>query len=1182
MDQTGSTINSVSPTGRERRAHTRHPISVPVEIKFAGLEKHSGEARDYCPGGLLIAFPPDCLLPADKSLEMSLCLITLKIDGDDFRMRAQVVRADQDSLGVSFMNPDQIALKALQKHSELNVQPVRQNNCITNENVAQEQFNSRQLNEILNNCNSIIKGHLQPLLDNFVMLAVENLLNSVKDENDIGIENMMFKAVETITKNKNFIITTFISEIETSLEGIQTLKKDDISEFYDENTASSLQLISDEEFNIWLANSKIINNIESEYSQLLSGIEHRLGYLYGEYVDRRNNPYGPALFANSFQNMLETMEFDDRIKPVCYDAFRTAVVSISESLYKEMNQVLIDNDILPNLKDIVSYARKSERSIVDKDKITTDNISQKNDSVNTGDDKAILTESEKIKSDNKISQQSLYELVGEIRNLQHQIKVTSSSSIASTSLPKLEGERYSIQESVNNQSDFYSTEEVLDVIGNIVTPAKVVTGDGKSLEEFRNKLNEKLTRKDGDSSAKTLSVQQGRIIDVTENVFKSLLNDMQVAHSVRPWLENLTAPIMKMALLDEKIFTDKNHVVRDVINKLAELEVLASAEDKEEQAAVKQAFNWIINLVNKEFDGTTQVFLRAVQQLDILINVQQQSFEKNIKEVVAEAIKEERENTNEKSSVDSIDEVEEEHDKWFRMVSRLKENHWVLFDDDSDNYKRLKVAWIAPRKGKLVFVNVMGRKDKITTNLELADMFRSGKAMVLDGTDNPAMDRAQYSMLQKLHQQLLFQSSHDELTGLINRREFINCIQHAVDDAKQSKSKHAVCYIDIDNFKVINTSYGYDAGDKLLKEVVGLINTHIEEQNALSRIGADQFALLLQKTSMDDAVELIEDIMDKFIDYRFEWQDNRMAVTLCTGIAIVTANSDDAASLFQTAESSCIIAKESGGNQIQIAHIGSNRLSRRKKDMEWATKIDKALDEDALFLRCQKIAPTQPHLDQRSHYEILLGISDELGGNKSLGDFIQAAEHHNRMVAVDRWVIKNAFQWLAKYEDMVTDVSAFSINLSGQSLNNEQLIEFIYQQENKTSVPIEKICFEVTETAGVTNLSDTADFIQTIKATGCKFALDDFGTGMSSYSYLKSLPVDYLKIDGVFIKDIVNNRNDYAVVKSICEIGHFMEKKVIAEFVQDDESIEILKGIGVDYLQGYGIDRPHKLDELIR
>jgi EAL domain-containing protein (putative c-di-GMP-specific phosphodiesterase class I) len=185
------------------------------------------------------------------------------------------------------------------------------------------------------------------------------------------------------------------------------------------------------------------------------------------------------------------------------------------------------------------------------------------------------------------------------------------------------------------------------------------------------------------------------------------------------------------------------------------------------------------------------------------------------------------------------------------------------------------------------------------------------------------------------------------------------------------------------------------------------------------------------------------------------------------------------------------------------------------------------------------------------------------------------------MGEVDRWVIAEAFDWLANNETTVDDISAFTINLSGQSFNNDDLIEFIYKKVNETGVPIERVCFEITETTGVSNLSDAADFIQTIKGTGCQFALDDFGSGMSSYSYLKNLPVDYLKIDGAFIKDIVNNPSDVAVVKSICEIAHFMEKTVIAEFVQDEKAVEILKSIGVDYAQGYGIGKPHALNALL-
>jgi len=1202
MDQARPSATNTNHAGKERRAHLRHPVSVPVDIMIEGLGQRSAEARDYCPGGLLVVFQPEHALPTDTSVENSLCLITLNISGDDFRMRARIVRADQDSIGVSFINPDQIALKALSHHAEADAQSVVQTTAeagkeqspSTNKSSDNKQVTSDQLVQILNSCNTKMRSYCEPLLNKFLEQINDKLLLNAKDTDDVSLQNTYFKSLEQINNNKNLIKNSFILSVNSELDQNNILKSEDELKNGGLDPDESLALISDEAFNVWLANSKVINKVESEYPQQLGEIEKRLSYIYGQTVDRRNNPFGPILFVNSFQSMLEILELDNTAKPACYDAFRSILVSLAGDIYKEINQILIQHNILPNLKDIVAQGRKTNpqkennQTESENSEATDDNNEAAEKESTSGEhvsEKQILSESEKLNAQSNtspVTQQSLYELVGEIRNLQQQVNTNYSSGHTVTGEPQT-GIPENNSQATNNpnivQMPSYSTAEVLDVIANIAIPANNIKGDGQSLAQFRQSLNEKIEASQTETE-KSLSLQQGRIIDVTENVFTSLLNDLQVAQSIRPWLEQLAIPVMKMALLDDNIFTDKNHVVRNVINKLAELEVLASAEDKEEQAAVRQAFNWVINLVNKEFDGTTKVYARAAKQLDLLINVQQQSFEKNIQQVVAEAIHEEKETSSGEASV--TESKDDQHDKWLRMARRLEENHWVIFEADGDESKRLKVAWVAPRKGKYVFVNVMGRKDRIVSDITLAEQFQAGTAVVLDGSDDPAMDRAQYSMLQKLHKQLLFQSSHDELTGLVNRREFLKCMQLAVDDSKQSKNKHAICYIDIDDFKVVNTNYGYDAGDKLLHEIVKLLQSNTEENNVLARIGADQFALLLQNTSTDDAVELIEDIMDQIVDYRFEWKGDRLSVTFSSGIALINANIKDTNNLLQTAESSCSIAKESGGNQVQIAHAGSSRLSRHKKDMEWATKIDKALDEDALFLRCQKIAPTQPYLDQRPHYEILLGISDELGGAKSLGDFIQAAEQHNRMAAVDRWVIQTSFEWLAKYEDSITDISDFSINLSGQSLNNEQLIEFIYQQANRTSVPIERVCFEVTETAGVTNLSDTADFIETIKGTGCKFSLDDFGTGMSSYSYLKSLPVDYLKIDGIFIKDIANNRNDYAVVKSICEIGHFMEKQVVAEFVQDEKSAAILKEIGVDFLQGYGIAKPHKLDDLLQ
>jgi diguanylate cyclase (GGDEF)-like protein len=515
-------------------------------------------------------------------------------------------------------------------------------------------------------------------------------------------------------------------------------------------------------------------------------------------------------------------------------------------------------------------------------------------------------------------------------------------------------------------------------------------------------------------------------------------------------------------------------------------------------------------------------------------------------------------------------------------VSRLEEGDWVLFDAFSETPIRLKVGWVAKRKGKFVFVNVLGKKEKVLKSEELIELFKAGETLALDGAEEPAMDRAQYSMLQKLHKQLLFQSTHDQLTGLMNRREFEVCLEQAVDDAKIANTKHALCYIDLDKFSVINNSCGYEGGDALIKAIADILKKHLSENSALSRFSGDEFCMLLCGHGTDDALEVVENILEELNNYRFVWEDKRLSVAMSIGMVQIKGHGQKVIKLLQDAEASCGVAKEIGGHRVQVYHEGNVRLDKRDAEMKWAAKIDRALDNNSLHLRCQRIMPLAIDDSYHDHYEILLGITDDLGEQSELQQFIRAAENYKRMADIDRWVIKTAFKWIADHRKELDHVSSFSINLSGHSLNDLGLMEFVMKQMRNTNVPIGKICFEITETLGIASLSDAADFIKRFKTTGCMFSLDDFGSGMSSYGYLKSLPVDYLKIDGVFVKDMATNPNDYAVVKSINEIGHFMGKKIIAEYVQDDETIQLLKDLGVDYAQGYGIEKPRLLDDILR
>ncbi len=717
-----------------------------------------------------------------------------------------------------------------------------------------------------------------------------------------------------------------------------------------------------------------------------------------------------------------------------------------------------------------------------------------------------------------------------------------------------------------------TTGELVEVLAN--QPMHAYSAEAGSLREYVQSV---LAARSPEGASKRIGPREGRVIDVTGDVFASLLDDPQLAPDMRPWLQRLEVPVLRAALLDEGVFAEGDHIVRGLLNKVAELELLA-AEDVRQRGSIRRALEWLLTTLNKEFDGTVDVFRRVAAQLDILLRVQRDTFEQNVRQTVAEVAREEETlpaPAQEEAASPASD------DPWLRRVRRLQEGHWVLFDMEGDEPQRLKVAWVAPRTGRYVFVNALGKQARIESAEPLAELLRAGQALLLDDAEAPAMDRAQFGMLQKLHRQLLHQAAHDQVTGLINRREFEQRLDEALTDAKVSDVKHVLCFIGVDQFKMVTGSGGYDAGDELMRQLAERLEANVAEHGVLARLESDAFGMLLCRHSIDDALAVIEEQMDELQDYRFGWEEERISVSLSVGLATLTPRSEDRTTLLQAAASSCAQAGEMGGGRVQVYYSQSGRVSRRRQEMHWAARIDKALDEDGLYLRCQKILPLDQHRNLQPHYEVLLGLSEELGGEGELGTFVRAAESNGRMADVDRWVIRNAFEWLGAHQDYLLGIESFSINLSGVSLNGEGVVDFISEELQRTGAPVEKICFEITETAGISNLSDAADFIRAVKAFGCRFSLDDFGSGMSSYAYLKNLPVDYLKIDGVFIRDIANDSDDYAMAKSICEIGHFLGKAVVAEYVHDAATYDVVSELGADFAQGFGVERPHRLADLL-
>ena len=410
---------------------------------------------------------------------------------------------------------------------------------------------------------------------------------------------------------------------------------------------------------------------------------------------------------------------------------------------------------------------------------------------------------------------------------------------------------------------------------------------------------------------------------------------------------------------------------------------------------------------------------------------------------------------------------------------------------------------------------------------------------------------------------------HDSLTGLVNRAEFERRLEQTLKEAQQSEESHALLYIDLDQFKLVNDSCGHAAGDELLRRLTRRLQAGVRGSDSLARLGGDEFAILLQNCPLDQARELAQGLLESISRYHFVWEDRTFRVGASAGLVSLSRDKN-AQTLLSMADMACYAAKERGRNRVHVFQEGDAELNQRRGEMVWLQRLQSALNDGGLLLYSQRIQSLQ---NAGEHYELLLRLQDEDGGIVTPDCFIPAAERYNLMPEIDRWVIAKACEQLSNIS-FETQESCHFINLSALSLNESGLITYIREKLSANDIPPARVGFEITETAAIADFDCALDLIRSLREHGCKVALDDFGTGMSSFSYLKNLEVDYLKIDGTFIRNMFEDKMDAAIVEAVNAIGHIAGMQTIAEFVEQDAHIGHLARLGVDYAQGWAVGHP--------
>ncbi len=481
-----------------------------------------------------------------------------------------------------------------------------------------------------------------------------------------------------------------------------------------------------------------------------------------------------------------------------------------------------------------------------------------------------------------------------------------------------------------------------------------------------------------------------------------------------------------------------------------------------------------------------------------------------------------------------------------------------------------------------------GKAIESKSNLILLDRFNNEHPIELSITPSSSLNLESGGLVlifkdasetKRLTQEISHQASHDSLTGLLNRQEFEYRLEGAISSAATHDVQHVLCYLDLNQFKIINAQAGHTAGDIVLKQAADHMKQHMRSIDVFARLGGDEFALLLVNTTVDQAKLIAQELINTIRNSTFKWRDQHFEIGISIGLITIDKNSQDPAHMLTRAELACFTAKDHGRNKLHIYRQEDDELTRRHTEMMRAAGVTGALQEDRFKIYCQPIVALSPQNKESLHYELLIRLTDPKGDLIMPASFIPAAERYGLMTSLDRWMISTAFH---SYNDIFGKESGvqIAINLSGNSLNDDSLLDFIKDEIAKTEIEPSNVCFEITETAAISNLDQVSQLILELKRIGCRFALDDFGSGLSSFTYLKNLPVDYLKIDGSFVHDMIDDTIDHAMVEAINQVGHIMGIGTIAECAESEEVVEMLRELGVDYAQGFAMGSPVPIEGL--
>lgn len=1123
----------------------------------------------------------------------------------------------------------------------------------------------------------------------------ERLIDAGLQASSLSESSQFIKLAKDIDSIKPAIAKTFKEQATERVCGTA----EDRPEIIEDSDSSVLELVDEEKFDDWLKVLAIIKSIESEFWLPMIDFEARYGTLTNQSLDRQNNPFGPRMICQAFQDALQDMELNNDTKAIFYTALKTSIKQLYAGLLQEMGEVL--KDIVPRVEAKPLIERRESQLQQNR---TLDSTQQATSLFGTDS------------ANNEQSFSSFLELHGQqpldtrafdsTNSNSHPQKdnsmlVLSRLTAALNKAQQILGSRDHDFNTLDNDSNASSesqpqaaTEEIVSAIQNLAAGSLT---RGKSPNQSTAEIVQRLVSTNA-GQPRSLAVHQAEALNGAARLFTRARSEYDESSDIDSLLKRLERPILKLMLKDNDFMVNDKHPAREVVNLTDQFSMAADSKGHFKDPKLQRFLAIQVDLVDREFPSNPDVFITVRDKLEKVIvpirkarknrmfRVQQryesQQVVRNAKErvdaylesrlggqhvptlllqilelgwrqyfvllqlnpdtskrkyaasimdsLIARLAQKTEADFDDAGLVDAVmdgltsignpvQELQpvraalinalsnpvEDQDFIFvpnQVETQVKETKpssliaieigdwWQFYKDN--RWVPMQLVWKSRNNSILGFTDRSASEQFTLTMQDLISQVNERTASENEKQSLPLMERSEYALFDESYRDLIHQALHDPVTGLANRKALLHRMNR---DASYSDpgTHFCLCQIEFDQTRVVYGNCGADAGDKLLNELSAKINTHLTGSLLLSFTNTETFILLLPDTTGDVAHSLAEKILQDISDYRFEYNREIYSIGLNIGIVEYDPTLIDTNIALRQADSACLTSKSHGRNNIVVYETQDAQLQAQESLKEWAGRIDRIIENDGLYLRCQKIVAINDNSEALPYYEILLGIIDKQPVNQdSASDtdgsranispvhFFPAVESWKRSHEIDLWVLSEVFGWIRGNRALFDITGGFSINLSGHSLNNAEVLNYLRAELATGDLPLEKITFEITETAAIESYAKAQEFISEVVNFGCKFSLDDFGAGFSSYSHLKNLKVHTLKIDGSFVKGIIDSPADLAMVKSMNEIAHFLGMKTVAEYVETPLILEKLREIGVDFAQGYAVHIPTAITEL--